>query len=70
MTKQTNRRFIRPSVSQIKISSKNDMNTEKSTDDQSVTIDNYSHQKFIDRRLNLNNNNSTQFQLYILPVRV
>ncbi|CAF1403209.1 unnamed protein product, partial [Rotaria sordida] len=65
--KSTNRPFIRPSVSHIKISSKID----KHPDEQStITIHNYSHQKFVDWRLFLTNNNLPKLQLYILPVRV
>ncbi len=67
-TKQTNRRFIRPSVPHTKKSSKNDMTSEEHPDDQSTTIDNYSHQKFLDWRSFLSTN-SPHFQLYILPVK-
>jgi hypothetical protein len=68
---QSNRRFIRPSVPLTKMSKKNDIVIEKITDEQSLPIDNYSHQKFLDWRSYLmNNNNQSQFQLYILPVRV
>ncbi len=67
MIRPTNRLFLRPSIPYIKISSK----IEKNPDEQStITIHNYSHQKFVDWRLCLTNNSVPQFQLYILPVRV
>ncbi|CAF4378216.1 unnamed protein product, partial [Rotaria sp. Silwood2] len=66
-SKSTNRPFIRPSIPHIKTSSK----IEKYPDEQStITIHNYSHQKFVDWRLFLTNNSLPKFQLYILPVRV
>ncbi len=46
------------------------MNNRNTTDEQTNIIDNYSYQKFIDWRLFLNNNNLSQFHLYILPVKV
>jgi len=67
MSKTTNRPFIRTSVPYVKSSSK----IEKNPDEQStLTIHDYSHQKFVDCRLFLTNNSLPQFQLYILPVRV
>ncbi|CAF4632879.1 unnamed protein product [Rotaria sp. Silwood1] len=67
MCKSANRPFIRPSIPHIKTSSK----IEKYPDEQStITIHNYSHQKFVDWRLFLANNSLPKFQLYILPVRV
>jgi hypothetical protein len=67
MSKSTNRPFIRPSIPHIKTSSR----IEKTLDEQLTTTNqNYSHQKFVDWRLFLTNNSLSQFQLYILPVRV
>ncbi|CAF5210763.1 unnamed protein product, partial [Rotaria magnacalcarata] len=63
--KSTNRSFIRPSVPYIKISSR----TDKHPDEQStITIHNYSHQKFVDWRLLLTHNTLPKFQFYILPI--
>ncbi|CAF3374726.1 unnamed protein product [Rotaria socialis] len=65
--KSTNRPFIRPPVPHIKISSR----TDKHPDEQStITVHNYSHQKFVDWRLFLTHNILPKFQFYILPVRV
>jgi hypothetical protein len=67
MNKSTNRPFFRPSLPHTKIPSR----IEKTLDEQSmITNQNYSHQKFVDWRLFLTNNSLSQFQLYILPVRV
>lgn len=66
--KHTHRRFTRLSIPLIKSPVINEI--ENSTEEQSKTDDNYSHQKFLDWRLFSNNNNLSQFQLYILPVRV
>lgn len=68
VAKPTNRRLIRPSISHIKPFLITDMIDE--LDEESTTKDNYCHQKFIDWRSFLNNNNSPYFQLYILPVKV
>jgi hypothetical protein len=64
--KPPNRRFIRLSIPQIK----NPVQNEMTSEEQIKTINDYTHQKFLDWRLFINNNNSSQFQLYILPVRV
>ena len=50
--------------------SMNDMIIEKTNDEKSQSLDNYSHQKFLDWRSYSMNNNTSQFQLFILPVRV
>lgn len=65
LLKPTNRRFIRLSIPQNKLPILNEMTCEKT-----LTVDDYTHQKFLDWRLFLNNNSLSQFQLYILPVRV
>ncbi len=70
LPKQTNRRCSRLSVAQSKVLAKIETDAEKPSDDQSIKANDYSHQKFVDWRLFLNNNNLSQFQLYILPVRV
>ena len=71
MVPKQNRRVIRLSVAHIKVPPKIETNNEEMTDEQSIkTIDDYSHQKFVNSRLSVNNNNLSQFQLYILPVRV
>ena len=64
--KQTNRRLIRLSVPHIKLS----VHNEPTSEEQSKPIEDATHQKFLNWRLFLNNNNVSQFQLYILPVRV
>jgi hypothetical protein len=46
------------------------MNNENTIDEETEIIDNHSRQRFIDWRLFLNNNNLSQFHLYILPVKV
>lgn len=65
LLKPTNRRFIRLSIPQNRLPILNETGPEKTS-----TVDDYSHQKFVDWRLFLNNNSLSQFQLYILPVRV
>ena len=64
---QLNRRFIRLSIPQTK----NPVQNEPVSDEQQIKQNNdYTHQKFLDWRLFINNHNLSQFQLYILPVRV
>lgn len=58
------RRFVRLSVPQAKISTKLNEQSKEST------IEDYSQQKFISCRLFLNNQNLSQFHLYILPVKI
>ncbi|UJR09615.1 hypothetical protein I4U23_013849 [Adineta vaga] len=67
MQKPPNRYFLRPSMPHIKITPK----TERNSDEQSTkTAHTYSHQNFLDWHLFVSKNSLTQFQLYILPVRV
>ncbi|CAF3399020.1 unnamed protein product [Rotaria sp. Silwood1] len=76
--KPNNRYSIRSSISHMKILTINDIKTKKDDDDnnndeddeQSITIDSYSRQKFVDSRSITNKSNASQFPLYILPVRV
>lgn len=67
-----NRRFIRLSVPQLKISTKP---TEQTMDEpplvsKEFTVEDYSQQKFVSCRSFSNNQNLSQFHLYILPVKV
>ena len=67
-SRTNSRSSIRPSIFHIRPSSKLDRPT---TDESTLTtMQNYSHQKFLDWRLFLNKTSVPQFQLYILPVRV
>ena len=58
--------FIRLSIPPLKSAVQN----ENTSDESTKTIHDPIPQKFLDWRLFLNNNNSSQFQLYVLPVRV
>ena len=66
-SRASSRSSIRPSIPYIRLPSKVDRPTDEST---LTTIQNYSHQKFLDWRLCLNKTSVPQFQLYVLPVRV
>ncbi|CAF1469127.1 unnamed protein product [Rotaria sordida] len=68
--KPNNRYFIRSSLSHMKISLTNDMKIKNDDDVKSITIDNYSRQKFVNSRSISYKNNASRFPLYILPVRV
>ncbi|UJR36481.1 hypothetical protein I4U23_029204 [Adineta vaga] len=71
LSRQTSRRSIRSSLPAEKLASKNEMHSDQTNDEQSLTIDNYPHQKFLDwRSFSNTNNNFPYFQLYILPVIV
>ncbi|CAF1266885.1 unnamed protein product [Adineta ricciae] len=72
-TKQSTRRVVRPTLVLNRISSNNEINGDNITDEQSTTVDSYSHQTFLNWRSfsnNTTNKNSPYFQLYILPVKV